>query len=86
MRSFRNIIYGALLALATVEGKHSVAVSVGHEGVASAAKTGAIVLVYRDPLTDVIKHIFASKVGENGIEADVLYRLGADGKPVKPAA
>ena len=66
---------------ALVEGKHSVAIATGSEGLASASKTGAIVLVYRDPDDGAIKHIFASKVGENGIKADVLYRLNAEGKP-----
>ena len=66
---------------ALVEGKHSVAIATGSEGLASASKTGAIVLVYRDPDDAAIKHIFASKVGENGIKADVLYRLNAEGKP-----
>ena len=27
--------------------------------------------------------VFASKVGENGIEAGKTYRLGRDGKPVE---
>jgi hypothetical protein len=66
---------------ALVEGKHSVAIATGSEGLASASKTGAIVLVYRDPDDGAIKHIFASKVGESGIKADVLYRLNAEGKP-----
>jgi hypothetical protein len=66
---------------ALVEGKHSVAIATGSEGLASASKTGAIVLVYRDPADGAIKHIFASKVGESGIKADVLYRLNAEGKP-----
>lgn len=68
-------------SVAIVEGKHSVAIATGAESRASASKTGAIVLVYRDPNDAAIKHIFASKVGENGIKADVLYRLNAEGKP-----
>jgi hypothetical protein len=30
-----------------------------------------------------IRHIFASKVGENGIKPGVWYELNADGKPVE---
>jgi hypothetical protein len=30
-----------------------------------------------------LMHVFASKVGENGIEPDVFYELDSDGKPVE---
>jgi hypothetical protein len=30
-----------------------------------------------------ITHVFASKVGENGIEPDTFYTLDEAGKPVK---
>ncbi len=39
-------------------------------------------LAYINDRTLEIVHIFASKVGENGIEAGKTYRLGSDGKPV----
>lgn len=43
---------------------------------------GAIFLVRRD-VGDNITHVFASKVGENGINPNTWYSLGEDGKPVK---
>ena len=45
---------------------------------------GAIFLVRRDA-DDNIAHVFASKVGENGIEPYVWYTLGEYGKPVEVA-
>jgi len=71
---------------ASATGKHSVACALGYDCKAMADETGAIVLVRRDGMTGAIEAIFASKVGENGIEADVWYVLGADGKPVEVAA
>jgi len=67
---------------ATVEGKDSVAIAAGHSGRAKACAGSAIVLCFRDDEYRLV-HVFAAKVGENGIEPDVFYRLGSDGKPVK---
>ena len=68
---------------AEVSGKASVAASLGIEGRARAGEGGAIVLCNRDPYTGEIRHIRASKVGENGIEPDVWYALDDDGNFVK---
>ncbi len=39
-------------------------------------------LVWRAPHPSEDFKVFASKVGENGIEADTWYELSADGMPV----
>ncbi len=67
---------------ATVEGKDSVAIATGHSGRAKACAGSAIMLCFRDDEYRLV-HVFASKVGDNGIEPDVFYQLGSDGKPVK---
>ena len=67
---------------ATVEGKDSVAIATGHSGRAKACAGSAIVLCHRDDEYKLI-HVFASKVGENGIEPDVFYVLDENGKPVR---
>jgi hypothetical protein len=66
----------------TVEGTESVAIATGYEGRAKACIGSAIVLCRRDEAFS-LTHVFASKVGENGIEADVFYMLDSGGKPVK---
>ena len=50
----------------------------GLYGKAKASKNGAIVLCNYDDNVD-IRHIRASKVGENGIKPDVWYQLNDDG-------
>jgi len=67
---------------ATVEGKDSVAIATGHSGRAKACAGSAIVLCHRDDEYRLV-HVFASKVGENGIEPDVFYILDENGKPVR---
>ena len=67
---------------ATVEGKDSVAIAIGHSGRAKACAGSAIVLCFRDDEHRLI-HVFASKVGENGIDPDVFYILDENGKPVR---
>ncbi|EIF7321233.1 hypothetical protein H1J99_000630 [Salmonella enterica] len=67
---------------AEVSGSQSVAASFGIEGKARASESGAIVLCYRDEDGELI-HIRASKVGENGIKADVWYQLNEDGEFVE---
>jgi hypothetical protein len=67
---------------ATVEGKDSVAIATGHSGRAKACAGSAIMLCFRDDWYRLM-HVFASKVGENGIEPDVFYELDSDGKPVE---
>jgi hypothetical protein len=66
---------------AEVRGKNSVASSTGINGTASAGKGGAITLAAYDDEYNLVA-VFASRVGENGIEAGITYRLGLDGKPV----
>ena len=68
---------------ASATGKHSVAVASGKDGRAMAAEGCAICLVNRDPNTGEIRHIRASKVGENGILPDVWYSLSDAGEFVK---
>jgi hypothetical protein len=71
-------------ANAATTGKNAVAAALGGDATAKASAGGAIVLVHRDE-RGALKHIFASKVGENGIEADVEYRLNAEGRPEEVA-
>jgi len=67
---------------ATVEGKDSVAINTGWKGKAKASEGGAVCLVHRDD-DGSLTHVFASKVGENGIKADTFYSLNEDGIPVE---
>ncbi|WP_423957900.1 DUF7666 domain-containing protein [Citrobacter freundii] len=67
---------------ADVSGSQSVAASLGIEGKARASAGGAIVLCYRDEDGELI-HIRASKIGDNGIKADVWYQLNEDGEFVE---
>lgn len=67
---------------AEVSGSHSVAAAFGIEGKARASEGGAIVLCFRDDEGELI-HIRASKVGENGVKADVWYQLDEDGEFVE---
>ena len=63
----------------SAEGKNAVAINIGVLGKAKAAKDGAIVLCNHDGDYN-IRHIRASKVGENGIKPDVWYALNAAGE------
>lgn len=69
---------------ASATGLHGVATGLGFECRASAAKSGAIVLVHRAD-DGRITHIRASKVGENGIKPDRWYTLDASGQFVEVA-
>lgn len=60
-------------------GKSAVAMNIGRYGKAMAGKDGAIVLRNHDDNGD-IRHIRASKVGENGIKTDVFYVLNDAGE------
>lgn len=60
----------------------SVAIGVGYQNKAKAAEGCAIVLCYRDDEYKIV-HIRASKVGENGIEADKWYSLNERGEFVQ---
>ena len=66
----------------SVKGKNSVAINIGIEGKAMADEFGAIVICYHDSEYN-IKHIRASKVGENGVKPNVWYQLDADGNFVE---
>ena len=59
--------------------------NIGRFGKSRASKDGAIVLVYHND-DGTLRHVFASKVGENGIEPDVFYTLSEDGKPIAEVA
>ena len=67
---------------AEVSGSHSVAAAFGIEGKARASEGGAIVLCFRDDEGELI-HIRASKVGDNGVQADVWYQLDENGEFVE---
>ena len=73
---------------AATTGSGSIAAALGVHSTASAGPGGAIMLAYFD--TGVwpyaLRHVFASRVGENGIEAGKVYRLGSDGRPVEVGA
>ena len=64
---------------ASVEGKSSVAIATGRESKAKALETGAIVLCNYDDDGD-LRHIRASKVGDNGIKPGAWYTLSDDGE------
>jgi len=61
----------------SVSGKNSVAMNIGYHGKAKAAENGAIVLCNHDE-TGNLRHIRASKVGENGIKPDTFYILNGN--------
>jgi hypothetical protein len=63
-------------------GEGAVAAALGGNSKAKAGPKGAIVLVNRDK-NGAIRHIRASKVGENGIKADVWYSLNDAGEFVE---
>ncbi|MFM7024702.1 MAG: hypothetical protein ACKOWC_01390, partial [Limnohabitans sp.] len=69
-------------ANAATTGDRAVAASLGIGAKAKASAGGAIVLAGRDN-TGRLLHVFASKVGENGIKPDVWYVLNESGKPVE---
>ncbi|MGO9432656.1 DUF7666 domain-containing protein [Rhodoblastus sp.] len=71
---------------ASATGKHSVAMAVGVYARAMAGETSCICLAHRDPETDVIIAIRASKVGENGVKAGVWYSLNAAGEFIEESA
>ena len=66
----------------SVTGKSSVAINIGKLGKAMADEFGAIVLCNHDE-NGYIRHIKASKVGENGIKPNVWYILNYDGEFVE---
>ncbi|MCC6776670.1 MAG: hypothetical protein IT537_08550 [Hyphomicrobiales bacterium] len=63
---------------AAVKGKNSIAVAIGPNGTARAEAGGAIMLAAYDDEWNLAA-VFSSKVGENGVEPGVTYRLGVDG-------
>ena len=65
-------------------GKNAVAMNIGIAGKAKAGKDGAIVLCNHDANYN-IRHIRASKVGDNGIKPDVFYVLDDNGLFVEAA-
>jgi hypothetical protein len=69
---------------AAVKGKNAIAAALGIAGSAMAEEGGAIMLAAYDPGNSwKLVAVFASKVGENGIEAGKRYRLELSGKPVE---
>ena len=68
----------------SVKGKNAVAMNIGIHGKAMAGKDGAIVLCNHDDDYN-IRHIRASKVGENGIKPNVFYVLNDAGEFVEAA-
>jgi hypothetical protein len=67
---------------AQASGKYGVASGLGYKSKARGAETCAVVLVNRNDEGEIV-HVFASKVGENGIEPDVWYTLDDSGNPIK---
>ena len=63
----------------SVEGKNAVAMNIGVYGRAKAGNDGAIVLCNHDKDYN-IRHIRASKVGENGVKPDTWYVLDDNGE------
>jgi hypothetical protein len=60
----------------------SIAIAGGRNSRAKAGPDGAIFLVNRAP-DGKIRHVFASKVGDNGIKPDTFYTLNAKGNAVE---
>ena len=73
---------------ASATGKYGIGAAIGFNGTASAVEGGAIFLTYGAWVKAefALIHVFASKVGENGIKSGKTYKLGEDGKPVEVAA
>jgi hypothetical protein len=68
---------------AAVKGKNAIAAALGIDGAAVAEDGGAIMLAAYDPDDNYrLVAVFASKVGESGIEPGKAYHLGLDGRPV----
>ena len=72
-------------ANAATTGAHSVAASLGIKAKAKASAGGAIVLVCRSHIGELLQ-IRASKVGENGVLPDVWYSLNSSGEFVEETA
>jgi hypothetical protein len=72
-----------MYANASTAGTGSVAVAIGLGSNARAGEGGAIVLVGGRRNIGMIVSIFASKVGENGIEANKWYQLDDKGQPIE---
>ena len=70
------------LGAASATGKASVALCAGYESRAMGEEGCAIFLVRRNEAYE-ITHVFASKVGENGIKPRVFYTLDEAGKAVE---
>ena len=70
---------------AAATGNSGIAAALGINGKAKASASGAIVLA-RFNADRSIRHIRASKVGENGIKADTFYTLSVDGQFVEAEA
>jgi hypothetical protein len=69
-------------ANAATTGEGAVAAALGIDAKAKAGAGGAIMLAGRDSCGALL-HVFASKVGENGIKPDVWYELDEHGKPIE---
>jgi hypothetical protein len=68
----------------TASGNKATAFAPGRSGKARASVGGAIFLTRRDAEWH-ITHVFASKVGDNGIKPDTFYVLDEEGKPKEVA-
>ncbi|MFA7322293.1 MAG: hypothetical protein WC000_12585, partial [Dokdonella sp.] len=71
--------------VASNSGKAGIAADFNGWGKAKSCATGAIVCINRDAEGN-IRHIRASKVGENGVKPDVWYSLDETGEFVEDAA
>jgi hypothetical protein len=69
-------------AHSATSGKNSVAATCGRGSKAKAEMGGAIMLAAYDSDGNLVA-VFASLVGQNGIEPGKTYRLGEDGKPIE---
>ncbi|SDQ43216.1 hypothetical protein SAMN05216569_1102, partial [Pseudoxanthomonas sp. CF125] len=70
---YANSATSGYYAQCEAKGVNAVAANAG-DGAAKAGKAGAIFLVERGKNREILS-VFASKVGENGIEADTWYVL-----------
>ena len=68
---------------ATASGDRGAATATGHYGRVRGAVGNALFLLYRDPDTSEILHVWSGIVGRNDIKPNTWYQLGADGLPVE---
>jgi hypothetical protein len=68
---------------ATASGARGAATASGYQGAARGGNGCALFLLYRDPYSGEILHVWAGVAGRNEIKVDTFYVLSSDGQPVE---